>query len=63
MKNSDLKKKIDLLQMQLQAMKNNPALKEDYKEKVEELMKLRRILIQKGVVKERGNPRTHNGTI
>jgi hypothetical protein len=44
-------------------MKNNPALKEDYKEKVEELMKLRRILIQKGIVKERGNPRTHNGTI
>jgi hypothetical protein len=45
---ADIKKRIAQLQMEIQAMKNVPALQENYKEKIEELMKLRRSLIRKG---------------
>jgi hypothetical protein len=48
MERSEIKKRIGELQEELQAMKNIPALQEKYKEKVQELVKLRRSLIQKG---------------
>jgi hypothetical protein len=43
-----IKKKIDCLQMELQAMRNDPLLQEKYAEKTLELIKFRRKLIRKG---------------
>ncbi len=54
MERSEIKKKIIRLQEELQAMKNIPTLQENYNEKVQELMKLRRSLTQKGRPKDNG---------
>lgn len=48
MNSSEMKKRVEQLQTEIQAMKNNPLPQENYKEKVLELMKLRRCLIRKG---------------
>lgn len=45
---ANIKKKIVQLQEEIQAMKNIPALQKNYREKIQELMKLRRSFIQKG---------------
>jgi hypothetical protein len=46
MNSSSIKKRIEQLQAEIQAMKNDPLLQENYKEKIMELMKLRRSQIR-----------------
>lgn len=45
--------KIEILQQEIQAMQADPLLQDHYKEKVKELIKLRRSVLKKG--KKHGN--------
>jgi hypothetical protein len=45
---ADIKKNIEKLQIETQAMRNDPLLQEEYAKKILQLVKLRRSLIRKG---------------